>query len=399
MADQTITILGGSTPFIVSFFEALAARNWQKSARMLLYGRNGDNLSVLAQYGQARLGKIGWTVQGTQNLEEALDGVEIVINHIRFGGMQFRAVGERIANEHGVLADESIGPPALLAALCAASPLAELAQKLTSACPDAWVLNLTNPVGLATAHLSSLGVARCVGLCEVPLVTAQQMTTQLGLDFEKLRWHYTGLNHRGFLHSFEHDDEGDVLGAYRNALRESESGADEVSDIDALGAVPTKYFRYYRGRGQPTQGRAQQLEELRGKILDQLRRDATAMPLASLQRKSDWYPLALVPALVGLINDSPELFFGSAVGASAICHEHKSHFKGRELSMQDGAQPPAPVGEWLARFAKQEEAAFAAVQNPSYERVLEAMRLDPLVGEKLAPPVADDIWKAWRGAP
>jgi len=61
------------------------------------------------------------------------------------------------------------------------------------------VINLVNPLSVATAILAASGV-RCLGVCELPLVTAQHAARVLGVPFASLGWAYDGLNHRGFIH-------------------------------------------------------------------------------------------------------------------------------------------------------------------------------------------------------
>ena len=79
---------------------------------------------------------------------EALDGADMVFAAIRPGGTAGRTADERIALDLGLLGQETTGAGGISYALRSIPPMLELADgKCASRCPDAWLLNFTNPAG------------------------------------------------------------------------------------------------------------------------------------------------------------------------------------------------------------------------------------------------------------
>src|SRR5207237_6521899 len=102
-------------------------------------------------------------------LDEAADGAAVIVNQIRFGGLEGRARDEALASRFQLPADETMGPCGLSAALRVVPRIRELAAELGRRCPDAWVLNLSNPLSITTrVMIRAGGPARSVGLCELP---------------------------------------------------------------------------------------------------------------------------------------------------------------------------------------------------------------------------------------
>ena len=201
-----IAVLGGSNPFMVVFIDALVdALARLPACQLVLHGRNSRNLNAVTEYGCRSIGSRGWLVRSTTDLEAAVDGANIVVHQIRYGGLEGRERDEMIAVDCACPADETLGPGGLHAMLRTRAAIIEVADVLATRCPSAWVLNLTNPLSLVTALMVESGVNRCVGLCELPLTTAQSAAEVLALDFSQLRWQYAGLNHRGFVVDLRHD--------------------------------------------------------------------------------------------------------------------------------------------------------------------------------------------------
>src|SRR5271163_542825 len=142
-----LAILGGSSPFTAAFIDALAQAGYRlPPCALWLHGRNGQNLESISRYSAACLEPLGWSVNSTTLLREALEGAYIVIHQIRYGGLDGRAEDERIAAEYGAAADETLGPGALHSILRTVSELRSVSREIALSAPEAWVLNLTNPL-------------------------------------------------------------------------------------------------------------------------------------------------------------------------------------------------------------------------------------------------------------
>jgi 6-phospho-beta-glucosidase len=376
-----LTVLGGSSPFTAALIDALMAAHPAVSPQTLaLFGRDRTHLDLIVRYARARLGSLGWTIQRTTGCAEALDGALCVIHQIRYGGMAGRAADERLAQAHGVLADETLGPSALAAAIRMTPALHDLGRLLQRCCPGAWVLNLTNPLSLATAILSRDGVRRCLGLCELPGYTLQEACRALGLPAREVQWSYSGLNHRGFIHELTYQGR-DYLTALPRLLGEQTLGGVTADEIAEVAALPLKYFRLLRGRAVAEGGRAEYLAQLQTRLFAELHESVSSPPPSLTERYLEWYPGAVVPMLAALAagDGRPEVI--TVWRDNDIAWEGRARIFADRQELLPVPRPGEAVRRWLEVFAVHERAALAAALDPAPERIEEALARDPTVPE------------------
>src|SRR5476649_765692 len=207
MSQPLITILGGSTPFTAALVEALRTAEIEE-CELRVFGQDGEALERMKRYGERRLASRGWTVSASRKLDEAVDGAAVVLNQIRFGGMDGRARDEALANRFQLPADETLGPCGLSGALRVVPHIRALAAELGERCGNAWVLNIANPLSVTTAAMIRAGAPRkCFGLCELPLATVIETCRILQKPLEEVDWQYAGVNHRGFVFGVAHRGE------------------------------------------------------------------------------------------------------------------------------------------------------------------------------------------------
>jgi 6-phospho-beta-glucosidase len=382
-----LAILGGSTPFTVSLLDLLPnAGRWD----VTLHGRDAEALRLIAGFGHCRLQPQGGTVRWTTDLDDALAGADVVLHQIRYGDLVGRAGDELLAESLGVAGDETLGPSGLRSAIRMAPALDATARAMARQCPDAWIVNLTNPLSCSTAILVRSGLRNVIGLCELPQFTLQQACAALNLSPDAVTWDYAGLNHRGFIHVLEHAGRN-VLDDLPAALGDRKIGGIGAEDIAELGAVPLKYFRLLAGRNRTAERRAQALLDLKAEALAELRIRPTQVPAALRKRQMTWYPDAVMPVLRTLASGKAGEHVLNLPAGDGIVREFRA-ILGRE-----GAEPlpsrPAQgaVRRWLERFEAHEQATLAAVLDPVRPRIREALALDPMLPAPLIDRAADLI--------
>jgi len=377
--SSVLTILGGSSPFTAALVDAIRDRRPSlQPRRLVLYGRNSEHLSLVARYAQTQLEPLGWTVRTSINLVDALEGASTVIHQIRYGGMKQRAEDERLAEAHGLAADETLGPAGLRAAIGMAPALKELALRIRECCPMAWVLNLTNPVSTVTALLALGGLSRCVGLCELPLVTTKEACRILGLPIDAVEWSYSGLNHRGFIHAL-HYQGTDYLAELPLAVGNDRLGGIDAETIAELGALPLKYFRLVQTRFPYGGGRAAYLSGLRKAVFEELKGDGATSPPSLRKRSMEWYPQSVVPMLAALEAGDGRIEVINIPMDGGCVRELRAKVFAGWVEPVPTPRPGAAVQRWLEVFSNHERAVLAAALEPSRQRVAEALAADPIV--------------------
>jgi 6-phospho-beta-glucosidase len=378
-----LAVLGGSSPFAASLVDALAGAGEELGpGTLVLHGRRLDALAAVGTYARRLLGPEGWQVDWTRDLGTAAEGASVVLHQIRYGGLEGRRDDERLAEDLGCPADETLGPGGLLAAIRMAPALRLTAAELQRANPDAVVLNLTNPLSCSTALLASAGVRRVVGLCELPHTTLAVACHLLRVPEREVTWAYAGLNHRGFIYRLDH--------GRRNLLAELPErlggallggiGADAIRDLSAL---PLKYFALF-GRGAPRPPRrADFLRVLRERVLQELEEDPDRTPPSLGLRSLNWYPQSVVPVLRALHADAAEPAVVNLPAAHGIVRELRATVSRGGIVPEAAPPPPATVAAWLSRFEEHERCVVAAAAEPTRRAVAAAVEADALVPEQL----------------
>ena len=198
----------------------------------------------------------------TTALDQALAGADFVFSAIRVGGTAGRALDEQVAARHHLIGQETTGVGGISYALRGLPVVVELAERIRAVCPQAWVINFTNPAGLVTEMMRRTLGDRVVGICDSPVGLARRVlrtlenaalvrpgsAARVGLGGSAVHVDYVGLNHLGWLRGL-HVDGQDVLPellARPDLLGSFEEGRLFKAEwLQTLGAVPNEYLHYY----------------------------------------------------------------------------------------------------------------------------------------------------------
>ena len=140
---------------------------------------------------------IGLTASGTTNQREALDGVDYVIVNISTGGFESMRYDLEIPERYGIRQSvgDSVGPGGIIRAQRNIPIFLDVARDMQELCPDAWLLNLTNPMTTICRAVTRESPITTIGLCHE--VTIAQFTLSLLLDasFMDIKPTVAGVNH------------------------------------------------------------------------------------------------------------------------------------------------------------------------------------------------------------
>ncbi len=190
-------------------------------------------------------------IHPTTDLAEALTGTRMVFAAIRPGGTAGRVADEKVAQDLGVLGQETTGAGGISYALRTIPHMLDLAHLMKEHCPDAWLINFTNPAGMVTEALMPVLGRRVIGICDSAggLVHRAARAAAVRLPEGTLDGvGYYGLNHLGWLYRLESGGR-DMLPALLSdprALQSFEEGRLFPQPfLERLGALPNEYLYYY----------------------------------------------------------------------------------------------------------------------------------------------------------
>ncbi len=152
---------------------------------------------------------------GPENRKEALRGARFVVNAIQIGGYEPSTVIDfEIPKKYGLrqtIAD-TLGIGGIMRALRTIPVMEEFAQDMEEVCPDAWLLNYSNPMGMLTGYMLRYTKVKTIGLCHSVQVCTKTLLEKLGMA-DKLENHQeliAGINHMGWLLDIRDKDGNDL---------------------------------------------------------------------------------------------------------------------------------------------------------------------------------------------
>ncbi|QCO99340.1 6-phospho-beta-glucosidase [Arthrobacter sp. 24S4-2] len=206
--------------------------------------------AVLSALGSS-LGGRGPAVRTTASLAEGLEGTDMVFAAIRPGGTAGRTADERVALDLGLLGQETTGAGGISYALRSIPGMLELAHEMRRRCPDAWLVNFTNPAGMVTEALVPVLGKQVIGICDSAGALAHRAARAAGAPLPDGRLDgvgYYGLNHLGWLYRLESGGRDLLPGLLADA--QALSGFEEgrlfpQPFLQSLGCLPNEYLYYY----------------------------------------------------------------------------------------------------------------------------------------------------------
>lgn len=198
MAAIKLVYLGGGAsrgPGTVASFVRHAADF--AGSEIVLVDIDADAMELTRRVGQRIIEAEGvdLRLQATTDRRAALQDADAVLSSFRPGGFEARCWDERIPLQHGVIGQETQGPGGFFMALRAIHVLQSVVADMEAICPDAWLINYTNPINLVSEAITHNSPIRTISLCEGPLYFPREIVAACGLDPDRLDCVMIGLNH------------------------------------------------------------------------------------------------------------------------------------------------------------------------------------------------------------
>ena len=178
----------------------------------------------------------------------ALKGADFVLAQIRVGKLPARVKDEKIPLKHNLIGQETCGIGGMFKGLRTIPVMMKIVKLMEEYCPDAWLINFSNPSGMIAEALLNYTNVKMMGLCNVPINTIDGIKRSMNLPDANIE--YMGLNHFAYITKIEANGK-DYLQEALNAGLNSESMKNipasgfTKEQVAAIGAIPTCYLEYY----------------------------------------------------------------------------------------------------------------------------------------------------------
>jgi len=198
MAPRIVIVGGGSNQWAPSLLNDMANTPSLDEAEIVLEDINPDPLPRMAEYAEhvARLRDLRWKVSSTTNQRASLEGADFVVVAISTGGFDSMRHDVEIPARYGIrLSVGDQGPAGVSRTLRAAPVMIGIARDMEQICPDAWMLNLTNPMTHLVRAMTRETSVKVVGLCHEVTICRFYLSMWLDEPFVDLEPTVVGVNH------------------------------------------------------------------------------------------------------------------------------------------------------------------------------------------------------------
>ena len=199
-----VTIIGGGsyqwTPkLLVDFVNTPVVRD----AEVVLHDVDAAPLPRMVELARhlADLRGVALSARATTDRRDALRDADFVVVNISTGGFASMRHDLEIPGRYGVRQSvgDTVGPGGVMRALRNIPVFLDIARDIEELCPDAWVLNLTNPMTTICRALTRETPLKTIGLCHEITITQFLLSLLLDVGFMDLTLQVGGVNHLPFV--------------------------------------------------------------------------------------------------------------------------------------------------------------------------------------------------------
>jgi alpha-galactosidase len=203
-----------------------------------------------------------WTLRASTDRKELLPGTDYIVNAIEVSGVDCVRFDNDIPLEFGVSQNigDTIGPGGLFKGLRTLPVWISILQDAEKLCPNAVVLNYTNPMNMMCLAAARTSRMQHVGLCHSVQGTSRMLAGYAGVEYDQMKWECAGINHLAWFTELSGPDGTDLYPKLKELAsnREGEFAKAEPVRTDMMlhfGAFITEssghlseYLPYYRKR-------------------------------------------------------------------------------------------------------------------------------------------------------
>lgn len=414
MKSIKLVTIGGGSSYTPELVEGMILRQTQLHISEWWFvdvEEGQEKLATIVGLAQRMIAKAGldWVVKGTIDRREALKNADFVTSQFRVGQLDARIIDETIPSKYGMLGQETNGAGGIFKAFRTIQAYQAIIADMKELCPDAWLINFTNPAGIVTeALINRLGWKRTVGVCNIPIGQQKAAAEVLALPDEELTLRHIGLNHFHFhevwdRHGVNRTDEVIEL-LYGNQSTKQVEGVKNITNLDfpiellrSIHLLPCDYHRYFfietemlqDSLDQFTHGQARgetvkKLEEALFKVYRDPHTDEKPPQLAL--RGGAYYSDVACQLVVAILNDTHEQMTVSTRNQGVI--SFLPHDAVVEISTIITANGPIPlavpevspfVKGYIQMMKQMELLTVEAAISGDYHVALQAFMLNPLI--------------------
>jgi len=139
-------------------------------------------------------------VEASLDRAEVLRGADVVLTTILAGSTEVWRHDIEIPKKYGVDINvgDTRGPSGIFRFLRTINPMLEIVRDMERYCPEAVLLNYTNPMAMLVSSLQKQTFVKVTGLCHSVQGTAQMLARWIGAPMDEIDYTCAGINHQAW---------------------------------------------------------------------------------------------------------------------------------------------------------------------------------------------------------
>jgi alpha-galactosidase len=346
-------------------------------------------------------------IESTIDRRQALDGADYVIISIRSGGWPPFLKDRIITMKRGVeIQSDALGVGGVFSALRHIPDILDICHDMEELCPDAWLLNYSNPQAIICWAINDYSHVKNVGLCPNPFHFAHYIVDYVKIPYDELYYTVAGLNHQSWFIELKHKGE-DLYPRLREMFKDpdfykkpgAKFGSADITEAEILRTfgyfssggghltISTPYFR----RTPEIQARYNVGSESRDHVAaaikkqdEELRQQLASGHKFELSREHTYTTIA-IDIMNSIEINKPIRIFGNVKNNGLITNLLQGSVVEVPCMVDKGGVHPCCVGELPPQVAalnrmniNVQEMAVRGIVEKDKNKVLQSILLDPL---------------------
>lgn len=424
-----VVTIGGGSSYTPELVEGFIKRYDELPIRELWLAdveEGKEKLEIVGALARRMVKKAGvdMEIHLTLDRQKALINADFVTTQLRVGQLDARIQDERIPLKYGMIGQETNGAGGLFKGLRTIPVLLKIAEEIHEVCPNAWLINFTNPAGMVTEALLRYGKhSKVVGVCNLPVHMRNSIAGLLQVEKEDVHIEFAGLNHLVYgLHVYAKGKEVTQEVIQRLSDPNSQVTMRNIAPIpwqpdflEALGVILCPYHRYYYKTKeilaeellafQSGTTRAEVVKALEAELFELYKNpNLESKPPQLEKRGGAYYSDAACNLISSIYNDKGDIQTLNVKNNGAISLlPNESAVEVNCVVTKQGPVPlavgelPVEVNGLVQQIKSFERVGAEAAVTGSYEKALVALSINPLVpSDELAKSVLDELLQAHR---
>ena len=205
---RIVLVGAGSVVFTKNLLGDILSSPALRAAEIVLHDIDPDRLATAERMAHWTAGALGAEPAISAHLDRrtALRGADFVVDTIQVGGARATQIDFDVPARFGLrytIAD-TVGVGGVFRGLRTVPVVLGIARDMAEVCPDAWLLNYTNPLAILVRAVAEASPLKVIGLCHSVFWTVDTLAGYLGVPREEVDADSAGVNHHAFLLRLEH---------------------------------------------------------------------------------------------------------------------------------------------------------------------------------------------------